>query len=79
MAQPTSSTPPFTPMLQPEQHLLLADSLRQNAGQPGFPDKDKAERMALNHEQVAAMIARRVSAPSEASLAPAMTPTVPQS
>jgi hypothetical protein len=32
---------------------------RDDAGKPGFPPKDRAERMARNHEVLAAAIARR--------------------
>jgi len=53
-------------ILMPEQHLWLADLIRSLVGRPGAPTAPEAERMARNHEIVAAAIAwrDRISSPS---------------
>jgi hypothetical protein len=46
-------------LLTPEQHRFMAKLIRDNAGRPGFPTKERAEQMAYNHELLARAIEGR--------------------
>ena len=48
-------------LLSPDQHRGLARNLLAHAGEPGYPTKERAAQMALNHEVMAKMIEGRQS------------------
>jgi hypothetical protein len=66
MPQPTNdnrkvsrSTSQAETLLTPAQHLVMAQLALRNAGKPGGPTRERAERMAHNHRVLAAAIAHR--------------------